>query len=127
MNAVTAAAIGFGLLLAGGASASPADFNGRWAVRMVTDSGVCDKSYNYVIAVENGSVRYIPQDSDPAPSVSGSVSPAGSVALGIRKGIAFVNANGQLRGAGGGGTWRLGVLCSGRWTAQKRGPVQAAN
>src|SRR3954462_3185654 len=107
MMKVAAGAIGFGLVMASAAAAAPPDFNGRWAVRMVTDSGVCDKSYNYVIAVENGSVRDIPQDSDPAPSVSGSVSPAGSVALGIRKGIAFVNANGQLRGAGGGGTWRL--------------------
>src|SRR5215212_3069975 len=126
MKMAAAGAIGFGLVMAS-AAAAPADFNGRWAVRMVTESGICDRSYNYVIAVENGSVRYIPQDSDPAPSVSGSVSPAGSVALGIRKGIAFVNANGQLRGAGGGGTWRLGVLCNGRWTAQKRGPVNAFN
>src|SRR5215213_11241947 len=48
-----------------GVSASAAPVNdGRWAVRMVTDAGVCDKSYNYVIAVENGGVRYIPQDSD---------------------------------------------------------------
>src|SRR5918911_3235516 len=127
MNAMAAGAIGFGLVTASAAGAAAADFNGRWAVRMVTDSGVCDKSYSYVIAVENGGVRYIPQDSDPAPSVSGSVSPAGAVNLGIRKGIAFVNANGQLRAATGGGTWRLGVLCNGRWTAQKRGPVQASN
>jgi hypothetical protein len=52
-----------------GASANAAPVNdGRWAVRMVTDAGVCDKSYNYVIAVENGGVRYIPQDSDAPPT-----------------------------------------------------------
>src|SRR5215212_3054949 len=96
-----------------GASASAAPVNdGRWAVRMVTDAGVCDKSYNYVIAVENGGVRYIPQDSDAPPTVSGHVSPSGAVSLDIRKGIARVAA--------------IGSLCSGHWTAQKRGPVQAS-
>jgi hypothetical protein len=109
------------------ASASAAAVNdGRWAVRMVTDSGVCDKSYNYVIAVENGGVRYIPQDSDPAPTVSGHVSPSGAVNLDIRKGIARVAASGSLNGQAGSGSWKLGILCSGRWTAQKRGPVQAS-
>ena len=98
----------------------------RWAVRMVTDSGICDKSYNYVIAVESGRVRYIPQDSDAPPSVSGQVSPAGAVNLDIQKGIARVAATGSLNGQAGSGSWKLGILCSGRWTAQKRGPVQAS-
>ena len=114
------------LLGAGAASAASGDFGGRWAVRMVTDSGVCDASYNYVIAVDDGRVRYIPQDSDPAPSVSGSVAPDGTVNLDIRKSIARVSATGQLKGAAGSGSWRLPGLCSGRWTASKRGPVQAA-
>ena len=110
-----------------GASASAAPVNdGRWAVRMVTDLGVCDKSYNYVIAVENGRVRYIPQDSDAPPSVSGQVSPTGAVSLDIHKGIARVAASGSLNGQAGSGSWKLGILCSGRWTAQKRGPVQAS-
>jgi hypothetical protein len=110
-----------------GASASAAAVNdGRWAVRMVTDAGVCDKSYNYVIAVENGRFRYIPQDSDPAPSVSGQVSPTGAVNLDIHKGIARVAASGSLNGQAGSGSWKLGILCSGRWTAQKRGAVQAS-
>ncbi|MDF3063600.1 MAG: hypothetical protein K0S06_3709 [Microvirga sp.] len=108
-------------------AAAPGDFGGRWAVRMVTDSGVCEASYNYVIAVEEGGrVRYIPQDSDPAPSVSGSVGADGAVSLDIRKSIARVNATGRLKGASGSGSWRLPGLCTGRWTASKRGPVQAA-
>jgi hypothetical protein len=93
---------------------------------MVTDSGVCDKSYDYVIAVEDGRVRYIPQDSDSAPSVSGQVTPSGAVSLDIRKGIARVGATGSLSGSAGSGSWKLGILCSGRWTAHKRGPVQAS-
>jgi hypothetical protein len=125
MRAIATAAIVFGLGMFGtAASAAPTD--GRWAVRMVTDSGICDKSYDYVIAVEDGRVRYIPQDSDPAPSVSGQVTPAGAVTLDIRKGIARVAATGSLAGSAGAGNWKLGILCSGRWTAHKRGPVQAA-
>ena len=119
----TAVLFGVGLF---GTAASAAPTDGRWAVRMVTDSGVCDKSYDYVIAVEDGRVRYIPQDSDAPPSVSGHVSPSGAVNLDIRKGIARVGATGNLAGSAGSGSWKLGILCSGRWTAQKRGPVQAA-
>ena len=89
-------------------------------------SGLCDKSYDYVIAVEGSGVRYIPQDSDPAPSVSGNVSPGGAVNLDIRKGIARVAATGKLNTQAGAGSWRLGVLCSGRWTAQKSGRVEDA-
>ena len=109
-------------LLSGAVDAATTD--GRWAVRMVTDSGVCDKSYGYVIAVAQGSVRYIPQDSDPAPSVSGRVSHSGAVNLDIRKGIARVAATGSLNGHAGAGSWRLGILCSGRWTAKKLASVQ---
>jgi hypothetical protein len=115
------------LLGAGVASAAPGDFGGRWAVRMVTEAGVCDASYNYLIAVDDGGrVRYIPQDSDAPPSVSGSVGPSGAVNLDIRKSIARVSATGQLNGTSGSGSWRLPGLCSGRWTASKRGSVQAA-
>ena len=119
----TALLFGVGIF---GTAAHAAPTDGRWAVRMVTDSGVCDKSYDYVIAVEDGRVRYVPQDSDPAPSVSGQVSPSGAVNLDIRKGIAQVGATGNLAGSAGSGSWKLGILCSGRWTAQKRGPVQAS-
>jgi len=125
MRAIVIAIVSSVALWGASANAAPAN-DGRWAVRMVTDSGFCDKSYNYVIAVENGRVRYIPQDSDPAPSVSGHVSPAGAVNLDIQKGIARVAASGSLQGQTGTGSWKLGILCSGRWTAQKRGPVQAS-
>ena len=124
-----AALIARAALIASGlwsAAAGAASTDGRWAVRMVTDSGLCDKSYDYVIAVEGSGVRYIPQDSDPAPSVSGNVSPGGAVNLDIRKGIARVAATGKLNTQAGAGSWRLGVLCSGRWTAQKSGRVEDA-
>jgi hypothetical protein len=94
MKALAPAIMFSGILLgAGVASAAPGDFGGRWAVRMVTDTGLCDASYNYLIAVDDGRrVRYIPQDSDAPPSVSGSVGPTGAVNLDIRKSIAKVSA-----------------------------------
>ena len=66
------------------------------------------------------------ESADAPPSVSGHVSPSGAVNLDIRKGIARVAASGSLNGQAGSGNWKLGVLCSGRWTALKRGPVQAS-
>lgn len=43
----SAMALGLGLVLTGGAWAAPASpHNGTWSVRMVTDSGLCDRSYS---------------------------------------------------------------------------------
>lgn len=118
----TAVALGLGIILTGGAMAAPpAKHDGTWSVRMVTDSGICDSSYNYSIAIDNGNVRYIPAPGDSPTTVSGQIGPNGAVDLDIRRSIARVDANGRLSGKSGSGTWQLGMLgCSGRWTAQKR-------
>ena len=88
---------------------------------MVTDSGICDATYRYAIAIDDGgAVRYIPEPGDKAPAVSGQVASSGAVDLDIVKGIAKVDAKGQLQNSSGSGSWRLGLLgCSGRWTARK--------
>ena len=117
------AAATFALTLAGGALAAPAQkpHDGTWSVRMVTDSGVCDASYNYRIAIEDGAVRYIQEPGDSPTTVNGRVGSDGRVNLDIRRSIAKVDAAGRLDEKAGSGTWRLGILgCSGRWTAQKR-------
>lgn len=118
----SALALGLGFTLIGGAMAAPvAKHDGTWSVRMVTDSGVCDSSYNYSIAIENGNVRYLLAPGDSPTIVSGRIGHDGAVDLDIRRSIAKVDASGQLRGKSGSGTWQLGMLgCSGRWTAQKR-------
>ena len=118
----SAMALGLGLTLVGGAwAASPSPHNGTWSVQMVTDSGLCDRSYSYSIAIEDGSVRYLLAPGDSPPTVSGRVGADGTVDLDIRRSIARVDANGRLNGKSGSGTWQLGMLgCSGRWTAQKR-------
>lgn len=125
MNTLARAAVvaGFGL---SGTAASAADFTGRWAVSMMTESGVCEKSESYFVAIDGGRVRYIAPAGEPAPAVTGSVSPSGTVDLGIQKGMARAEVVGRLQGSLGSGTWKAVGLCSGRWSAQKRGPVQAA-
>jgi hypothetical protein len=118
----SAMALGLGMTLIGGAMAAPAPrHDGTWSVRMVTDSGICDASYNYSIAIENGNVRYIQAPGDSPTTVSGRIGRDGNVDLDIRRSIAKVDANGRLNGKSGSGTWTLGMLgCQGRWNAQKR-------
>ena len=120
-----ALALGLGLTLVGSAMAATSDrHDGTWSVRMITDSGMCDSTYAYSIAIENGSVRYLLQPGDSPTSVSGRIGPDGAVDLDIRRSIARVDANGRLNGKSGSGTWKLAMLgCSGRWTAEKRTTV----
>ncbi len=117
-----AAALGLGTILIGSAIAAPANrHDGIWNVQLATDSGTCDSSYHYSIAVENGSVRYIPAPGSSPAVVSGRIGPDGMVDLDIRRSIAKADASGRLNGKSGTGTWQLAMLgCSGRWTAQKR-------
>jgi len=114
--------LGLGTILVGGAAAVSANrHDGTWSVRMVTDSGLCDSTYAYSIAIENGTVRYLLNPGDSPTTVSGRIGPDGAVDLDIRRSIAKVDASGRLNGKAGSGTWQLGMLgCSGRWTAQKR-------
>ncbi|MBF9232017.1 hypothetical protein [Microvirga alba] len=118
----SALALGFGLTFLGSAmAATPNRNDGTWSVQMVTDSGICSASYNYSIAIESGSVRYLLAKGDSPTTVYGKVGPDGAVNLDIRRSIAKVDANGRLNGKSGSGTWTLGSFgCSGRWTAQKR-------
>lgn len=124
MKAFARTAIVLGVSLWGAAAmADPNGFNGRWSVRLVTDSGVCNQSYSTVLSVQNGQVS----GGGGGASVSGAVSSGGSVNLGIRKGVASGTASGQLRGNAGAGTWQAAGMCSGRWTARKSGGVVTAS
>lgn len=118
----TAIAIGLGLGLMGSAFAASANrHDGTWSVRMVTDAGLCDSTYRYSIAIENGNVRYLLAPGDSPTTVSGRIASNGRVDLDIRRSIAKVDASGRLNGKSGFGTWQLGMLgCSGRWSAHKR-------
>ena len=121
---LTSLVLGVGAALvgtAGPAAAKPAPYDGTWNVRFLTESGVCDRSYDYTVAIQSGSVRPI---SGNAPvSISGGVTRDGRVALDIRHSLATADAAGRLQAKAGAGTgtWRVAALgCTGRWTAQRR-------
>jgi hypothetical protein len=102
------------------ASAKPVTYDGTWSVRFVTESGACDSSYDYTVAIQSGAVR--PVGSAPA-RISGGVGPDGQVALDIRHMLATADASGRLQATAGSGSgkWRVSTLgCTGRWMAQRR-------
>ena len=104
------------LLSAGGATASPANFDGTWKVRLVTSSGSCDPSYAYSVAVRDGAIRAGASGG----TLSGKVGQDGVVALTVQHSIATANASGRLGAKSGSGSWRVDMLgCSGRWTATR--------
>jgi hypothetical protein len=118
---VIALALGAGTLFAGmplAATAKPASFDGKWNVRLVTESGTCDSSYSQTVAIEDGRVR--PLAGGSATAVSGGVGTDGNVALTIYKSIAKADASGRLNTRSGSGSWKLAMLgCTGRWTASR--------
>jgi hypothetical protein len=118
--------------LAASVSAAPAAaaerYDGAWRIRMVKDAGLCDKdSFRYNIVIREGAVTYRPDPGDDPMNFSGQVNPGGQVQIAASRGLARVAASGTLQGASGSGTWRLPLLgCTGRWTAERTGPVQAS-
>src|SRR5689334_4466789 len=92
------AALGLGLAFTGAAVAGPGNNDGTWSVRLVTDSGSCDASYNYAITIQNGSVHYQPKPGEAPTTVSGQIGPDGAVNLGFHRSIAKADAYGRLNG-----------------------------
>ena len=84
-QALAALALGAGMMSFGVSEAAPDKdrFNGIWSVQMVTDSGLCDRTYGYTLAIDSGDVRYIPAPGDAPTKVTGQVSPNGSVMAGF--------------------------------------------
>lgn len=114
---VAAAAVGATLTTA---QADPTDsYNGIWRVAMVTEKGMCDPSYQYGIAIADGTIRDL-ASAGGSVSLSGQVDGAGKVQVVVAKGMARAGATGKLRGNRGFGTWRLPTLgCAGRWSAAR--------
>jgi hypothetical protein len=97
-----------------------AAFNGTWSVLIITDDGPCDRAYRYPVRIANGQVSYAGQaDFD----VAGKVARNGAVRVMVSRGNQRAGGSGRLSGDWGSGTWRGSgdAVCSGRWTAEKRG------
>jgi len=104
------------LLSAGSAGAASPSYDGTWKVHLVTNSGSCDASYSYSVAVRDGAIH----SAASAGSLSGKVGQNGAVALTVQHSIATANASGRLGAKSGSGSWRVDMLgCSGRWTATR--------
>jgi len=107
-------------LLASGANAQVAKFNGTWSVLVVTEKGDCDRAYRYSIVIENGRARYGGQE---AFNVDGQVQASGAVKGSISRGQDRADVTGRLAAEGTGtGTWTTSGSrnCGGRWEAERR-------
>ena len=110
-----------GVLVSAPALAEPGDYNGTWTVSLVTESGSCERSSSYTLAVEDGRVRYLPSGNETKISMSGQVGSGGNVSIDVRQGLGSAAASGRLQAGSGSGTWKIAMLgCTGRWTAQRR-------
>lgn len=94
-------------------------FDGKWSVEVVTEKGACDPAYRWDLAVRDGHVVTTP---DMPAQASGSVSPAGVVAVTFSRGGDSMTAKGTASGGWANGKWASPTLsCAGRWRAEKRG------
>lgn len=111
---------GLSLVLAEAAGArEPGNFDGRWSVELVTESGLCAARYSYSLAVQDGQVRPVSQAATGGATVSGRVDGGGAVGLSVATSAASGTASGRLQSQSGAGTWKVSSLCSGRWTARR--------
>jgi hypothetical protein len=109
----------------GPASAQTA-YDGNWSVAIATRGGACPPSVRYGVQIWNGQVV---NPTGGAADVQGRVGPRGAVRVTVRAGGEWAVGSGRLGLVSGGGVWRgqgSGGFCDGTWTAQRRGPAQAA-
>lgn len=95
-------------------------FDGRWSVSVITNSGACDRGYRYRLNIENGQISY----DDPAVQVSGQVTPRGQVQVMVRAGGQQAVGTGRMSRDYGEGSWSgqsMSGQCSGVWQAQREG------
>lgn len=109
-------------MFSGVASASPSKasgyrYDGSWNLVFVTQSGVCDRNYDFTINITRGMITH--------PNLvrfRGSVSNAGATRASVRVGDKSAFGSGRLSESTGQGNWSGysgNARCSGRWTAQK--------
>lgn len=112
-------ATGFAVAMScAGQSAHAASFDGQWSVLVVTRSGPCE-AYRYGVTIVNGVVYYA--GGGPV-SLTGRVSPSGSVTVRVSSGPQYAIGTGRLARSKGGGSWRgqgPNGSCAGVWSATR--------
>jgi hypothetical protein len=113
------AAVFGGTIWASPKAAARSNFDGAWSVVVITDSGMCDRTYRYGIQIINGRVRY---DGDPSVNIGGYVDAKGRVTVQVRSGDQMASGSGRLFREAGSGRWNGGSQtqqCSGHWEADR--------
>jgi hypothetical protein len=103
--------------LASTVAAQAGPYDGSWSVTVRTSRGSCDAAYRYGVTISNGVVS-----GGGAGSMSGRVSPNGSVSVSVSGGAGSAHGSGRLSRNGGGGSWSgrgSSGACSGSWSAQR--------
>jgi hypothetical protein len=101
-------------------AAFPADHDGDWTVRVITEQGKCDRTSIYQVRVSNGHIIY---NSYTSVSLSGTISLQGEVMVRIIHFDEGAHGSGRLVGNTGNGGWQgagKDGVCSGRWVAHRR-------
>jgi hypothetical protein len=96
-------------------------FDGRWSVVLTTKSGSCDPAYRGEVLIYDGLLEIAGGSNA---GLTGSVSSSGAVTATGKIGLNSGSASGQLSTSSGNGIWQAKMqdgLCSGVWTAERRG------
>ena len=113
-----------GLILSGAARADGSKFDGTWNVALTANGGLlCHSMSSMTLTARNGTFS----GSASGLSVSGQVTPGGSVSLAMSRGPISGSGSGTMSGSSGSGSWTTSVGCSGRWTARRTGTSTASN
>lgn len=116
MKVVCSAAVAAVMCCLAAAPVLAQDFNGRYVVTLVTDTGSCKAKINWSVGVVDGRI----DERGLFARTTGQVNAKGEVALKVVKGSETLAASGRLSDSGGNGTWTSPSRdCSGRWQAAK--------
>ena len=114
--AACTAALALALALAPGKVSAAMPFDGSWSVSITTQSGSCDRAYNFAVSIIDGRL-------DGANgALLGTVNNKGGLNVMMGGGDRRGTASGKLSGNAGSGRWSgnaTGASCSGQWTARR--------
>ena len=114
--ATCAAALALAVALTPGKVSAAMPFDGSWSVSIMTQSGSCDRAYNFAVSIVDGRL-------DGANgALLGTVNNKGGINVLMGGGDRRGTASGKLAGNAGSGRWSgnaTGAACSGQWTARR--------
>jgi hypothetical protein len=93
-------------------------YDGAWSVLIVTQRGICDRSYRYGVQIADGNVTY----NGGMVNLYGRVTAKGAVRVTVSAGSSRAEGSGKLTRITGKGNWRgrSGNDACSDWTAERR-------